>query len=424
MDKKGTDFEIRRQLLQMEMLYEIGLAIGESLDPTYVVEEILHRALVMVDARAGLLLIKDDDTDVYEVVGQAGADIAVGDIFQLPAVDQAWNERRLVQCQRDASSWRHLCIAPLESRQEIAGLLIFADKESRDGSVGPFGENDETLLSAFAHQAGAALHNARLHRNLEQAYEQLQIAQRKLAQMEQLRALGDLAAEVAHSMSHILGVIIGRADMYLNFPRDPDKAMQAILETAESGRDAIERIQQFTRLGVGKKRVPVQLHELLRQSAEDVQVLWLEKAREQDPPTIEWQLELDPLPATYANPIDLQEVVHNLLLNVLEAMPDGGVVHLTCRREADDLVAAVGDTGTGMHDEVRRQIFKPFFSTKEERGNGLGLAIAYRIITDHEGEITVHSAPNQGTCFTLRLPLCTEPPASLEDEDVAADSDH
>ena len=422
MDEKGTDFEIRRQLLQMEMLYEIGLAIGESLDPTYVVEEILQRALVMVDARAGLLLTKGDDTDAYEVIGQVGADIAVGDVFQLPAVDQAWNERRLVQCQRDASSWRHLCIAPLESRQEIAGLLIFADKESRDGSVGPFGENDEILLSAFAHQAGAALHNAHLHRDLEQAYEQLQIAQRKLAQMEQLRALGDLAAEVAHSMSHILGVIIGRADIFLNFGKDPEKTVRTIMETAESGRDAIERIQQFTRLGVGKKRVLVQLHELLRQSAEDVRVLWLEKTREQDP-AIQWQLELDPLPETYANPTDLKEAVHNLLLNALEAMPDGGTVRLTCRREGHDLVAEVGDTGTGMTDEVRRQIFEPFFSTKEERGNGLGLAIAYRIIADHEGEIAVDSAPGRGTCFTFRLPVCTEPPSALEDEDVAADSD-
>ena len=99
-------------------------------------------------------------------------------------------------------------------------------------------------------------------------------------------------------------------------------------------------------------------------------------------------------------------------------------IRLTSRRGEEDLIVEVGDSGTGMDDETRQQIFKPFFSTKEESGNGLGLAIAYRIVVDHEGEIAVDSTLGQSTCFTLRLPLRSEPPPIQEDEDVAADSDH
>jgi signal transduction histidine kinase len=423
MSEQSNDFETRRQLLQMEMLYEIGLAINESLDPTYVAEAILHRALTMIDARAGLLLAGNDADPSFAIVGQVGLNIASDDILQLPALTQAWNERQLIQIERDTASGRHLCFVPLESHQQISGLLVFADKEHRDGSVGAFNEHDETLLRAFGHQAGTALHNAQLHHNLKEAYAQLQAAQRQLAQMEQLRALGDLAAEVTHSMSHILGVIIGRADMYFNLAKDPQETMQTIMATAESGQAAIARIQQFTRLGVGKKRVEVHLHELLQQSATDVQALWQQRNGE-TAPQIEWQIELAPLPITYANPTDLKEVANNLLLNALEAMPEGGTVRLTSRRQDDNLIVEVGDSGTGMDDETRQQIFKPFFSTKEESGNGLGLAIAYRIVVDHEGEIAVDSTLGQGTRFTLRLPLRSEPPPTQEDEDVAADSDH
>ena len=139
-----------------------------------------------------------NDDASFEIIGQVGLDAASAGIVQLPALAQAWNERQLLQVADDTPAWRHLCIVPLDNRREISGLLILTDKEHRDGSVGHFNEHDESLLRAFGHQAGAALHNARLHHNLEEAYEQLQIAQRQLAQMEQLRALGDLAAEVTH----------------------------------------------------------------------------------------------------------------------------------------------------------------------------------------------------------------------------------
>ena len=410
----------------MEMLYEIGLAINESLDPTYVAQSILDRALVMVDARGGLLLVRAQEAEPPRAIGQVGLEDPgrqIPEILEIPEVEQAWQKRQLVQCEPGAANWGHLCVVPLESRKEVTGLLVVADREHREGT-GPFSESDETLLRSFAYQAGAALHNARLHDNLEQAYEQLQVAQKELAQMEQLRALGNLAADMAHAMSHILGIIIGRADLYLNVPRDPEQAMQAILEAAEGGQSVIDRIRQFTRLGVGRKRTPVAVHGLLLQALEDVQALWRQRSGEHGP-EIRWESHLTPLPETYANPTDLREVVSNLLINALEAMPDGGRLELRCSLDDDHIVFEVSDTGIGLSEEARAHLFEPFHTTKEGVGTGLGLSIVYRIVHDHEGEVEAHGAPGEGSRFVVRLPVRSEAPPVTEgaDEDVEADFD-
>ena len=420
MNNSNRDFEIRRQLLQMQMLYEIGLAINDSLDPTQVVEEILNRAIVMVDARVGLLVIKEGEDS--KILGQVGIECDLGSILAMPEVIRAWNERKLSQHLAETPAGNHLCIVPLESRGETEGLLIFVDKEQRGDSVGRFDEQDETLLQSFAYQAGASLYNARLHENLEVAYEKLKIAQRKLAQMEQLRALGELGAQVAHAMNHVLGIIVGHADLYLNFGRDPEKTVKTIIETAESGQSVMKRIQRFSRLNVGKQRVQVDMVSVIDKVVADMQALWHDR-QGPEAALVEWFIHLQSVPDSYANPTDLQEVIRNIVLNALEAMPDGGQLEITCSHEREFINVSVRDTGVGMNEETKKKIFTPFFSTNEEWGTGLGLAIAYRIIADHEGDIGVESDVSEGSCFTIRLPIKKGPKISMEDHDEAPDLD-
>lgn len=407
----------------MEMLYEIGVAINESLDPTHVADEILQRAVVMVDARGGALLVRDEGEDGARLVGQIGMGEDMEEVLKLAEVEEAWGQTELVQKEMDGHRWKHLCLVPLESGQMVNGLLIIADREHRGGKVGSFSENDESLLHSFAYQAGAALHNARLHHNLEEAYEQLQIAQRKLAQMEQLRALGDLAADLAHAMAHIMGIIIGRADMYLNFKRDPEQTIRGIMEAAENGQEVINRIRQFTRLGVGKKREERDINQLMEEAVAEVGDLW-HKRHGENGPDIEWQIELGELSKTFVNPTDMREVFVNLLLNGLEAMPEGGRIQVETSEQEKGLSIQVADTGIGMDEETKEQIFQPFYTTKEEVGTGLGLSIVYRIVDDHGGEIDVQSALGQGTRFAIQLPIIAEaPPESGEGKDGESDLD-
>ncbi len=410
-----SDFEVRRQLLQMEMLYEIGVALNESLDPSQVAEEILQRALVMVDARSAMLLVRTEES--FEILGRAGSVEGADEVLKLTEVAQAWNGSEPVTATRNAAAWQNLCIIPLQCQQHVEGLLVVADRETRDAAVGPFTDNDQALLQSFAYQAGAAMHNARLHHDLEDAYDELQKAQRKLAQLEQLRALGDLAADMVHAMGHYMGIISGRAEMFLSFGKEPEKNMQAVLETAEEGKEVIERIRMSTRLGVGKERVAAHLSELAGQAVEDIRALWTERAGDSGP-AIEWQLELQPLPETYLNPTDMKEVLNNLLLNALEAMPDGGKLTISSVQQEGQIGIDVTDTGTGMTEETRRRILEPFFTTKEDVGTGLGLSIAYRIVEDHGGNLEIESTPGKGSSFEVLLPVASSPPPVEAEEDL------
>ena len=404
----------------MQMLYEIGLEINGSLDLTQVIEEILNRAIVMVDARIGLLVISDNER--AKIVGQVGVEDDLSMIIELPEVINAWKQEKLSQHVVNISSGKHICIVPLVSRGETGGLLIFFDKEKRNNTVGPFEEQDESLLQSFAYQAGASLHNARLYESLDTAYEELKAAQLKLAQMEQLRALGELGAQVAHAMNHTLGIIAGHADMYLSFGRDPENTMKTILNTAESGQGVMERLQQFIRLNVGKKRVLVDIGQLIEESVSDIKALWLGRHGE-NVSHVDWMIDLDKVSETYANPTDIKEVISNITLNALEAMPIGGRLEIRCYEEKEFINIVFIDTGIGMNEETQKNIFAPFFSTNDDWGTGLGLAISYRIVADHNGEIEVSSSVDEGSCFTVRLPINIELQNNLEEHDDSTDID-
>ncbi|MEW6754270.1 MAG: HAMP domain-containing sensor histidine kinase [Candidatus Latescibacterota bacterium] len=158
------------------------------------------------------------------------------------------------------------------------------------------------------------------------------------------------------------------------------------------------------------QRELVDLGTLLRDSVDATQALWRERAGA-EAPAVDWKLDLQAVPATWANGADLKDVFGNLLLNALEAMPRGGTLGVTCAPEAGHLCVRIRDTGVGMTEEVRQRALQPFYSTKGDAGTGLGLSIVYRIVDDHGGEVELDSTRGQGTCVLVRLPVKEGPPA-------------
>ena len=119
-------------------------------------------------------------------------------------------------------------------------------------------------------------------------------------------------------------------------------------------------------------------------------------------------------------PRQIGQVVLNLLVNAVQAVPaQGGVVKVSTREEPGEVVVEVRDNGVGMTKEVQGQLFQPFFTTKPVgEGTGLGLAVAYGIITGHGGRIEVESEPGRGTCFTVRLPCAGEESAGRREREA------
>jgi signal transduction histidine kinase len=116
-------------------------------------------------------------------------------------------------------------------------------------------------------------------------------------------------------------------------------------------------------------------------------------------------LELMPLPQIVGRAAELREVLTNLLLNAVEAMPQGGQLTLRSWTEGREVCVAVSDTGVGMTPEVQRRLFDPFFTTKGVRGTGLGLSVSQALIKAHHGTLTAHGEAGRGTTFIIRLPI-------------------
>ena len=387
-----NDFESRRQLLRLEMLYEIGLAINESLDPTHVAQEVLDRALMMMDARGAMLFVKNENEGL-EVIARVG-DGEPSELLELEELHEAWNSRSLVQSDHETALGHHLCIVPLESHKEVSGLLVLADRERRDGTTGPFSESDETLLHSFAYQAGIAINNAQLHRRLEQAYEQLRQAQK-------MEALGQLAGGVAHDFNNLLTIINGYSELGQLKTEQGSPLHDNLDEIRQAGTRAASLTRQllaFTRHQVTQPEV-LDLNTLIG----DMQKMLGRLISE----SVEFSFDPEPdLGLVKADPGQIQQIVMNLSINARDAMPRGGTLSVETKNvDLDENYArqhlevkpgpyarfSVGDTGTGMDAGTKEQIFTPFFTTKGVgEGTGLGLAMVQSITRQHDGHTATY----------------------------------
>jgi PAS domain S-box-containing protein len=227
----------------------------------------------------------------------------------------------------------------------------------------------------------------------------------RLSETEKLRALGELASGVAHDFNNLLGAILGRAQLLRQKGLDPkvDRDVAVIEKAAQDGRETVRRIQEFSRTRRDKQFHAVDLGEILKDALDITQTRWKDDALARKI-HVKASLDTEPVPPMLGNASELREVFTNLILNAVDAMPQGGRLDLRCRSEGDRVVASVTDTGVGMTEEIRTHLFDPFFTTKGARGMGLGMSVVYGIVTRHEGRVEVSTSLGRGTTFTLNFP--------------------
>jgi two-component system NtrC family sensor kinase len=239
-------------------------------------------------------------------------------------------------------------------------------------------------------------------------------AQRKvenqLHQSEKLTALGQLAGGIAHDFNNLLQAILGYAQLMKQNPGDArlvSRSLQVLETAALDGSETVRRIQQFARLRPDEQFVPVDLNQIVQDAVAITRPRWEEKVAHENRP-LHLRLDLGPIPPLSGRPSALTELTTNLILNAIDAMPDGGTLTISTRRRiGGGGVLAIADTGVGIPEAVGHRIFEPFFSTKGEGGSGLGLAMVYSIVTRHGGNIHVDSEPGRGATFTLMFPAAT-----------------
>jgi signal transduction histidine kinase len=302
----------------------------------------------------------------------------------------------------------YACV-PLQGKEHCFGVLVLDNPQSRE----VIASGRIRFLEIFASQAGAAMENAQLLGRLEHAHRDLMETQEKLIQGERLAVLGEMSATVAHELKNPLVSIGGFARRLERLdPGDPRQTeYSGIIATEVSRMEALLRnILSFSKqhmLCLAPCNLSAVVSESLQLVAETIagQNIRLEERQADD------------LPLIQADAQKLRQVLLNLLSNACHAMPDGGILRLRTRRcllrGQPAVEIEVEDTGEGIPAELMRNIFNPFFTTKEQ-GTGLGLSISHRIIEHHLGEIEVTNTET-GARFLVRLPV-THPAAPQVDK--------
>ncbi len=311
--------------------------------------------------------------------------------------------RRLIE-----AGLRSVLLVPVSSEGELLGVLCAGRPTPR-----AFTDADVAFLTDLADHLAVTFRNARLFAELERAYKELQQAQAVLVQQEQLHALGRMASGIAHDINNALVPIVGYAEL---LERHGDEQVRErarrLREAAEDITRIVERLRVFYRpRALEESLEAVDLNEAVQRVAELTRPRWYDEVHREGV-TIEFDTDLTPdLPPIAAVGAEVREALTNLVFNAVDAIlakrtPRGRIVVRT-RRQDDWAIVEVTDTGVGMDEETRRRALEPFFTTKGERGCGLGLAMVYGIMQRHDGGIELDSRLGQGTTARLIFPVRT-----------------
>jgi signal transduction histidine kinase len=264
---------------------------------------------------------------------------------------------------------------------------------------GPFLKEERSLIDAVAGRVALIVERREAEQDRSRLHDQLRHADR-------LATIGQLAAGVAHELNEPLGNILGFAQLAKKCPALPAQAkgdIEKIEAASLHARETIKKLLVFARQTSPQRR-PVQLNRLIEEGLHFFKARCAKEG-------IELVLALSPgLPEITADPAQLNQVLVNLVVNALQAMPGGGTLTVRTRPRVTSgeghISLVVEDTGTGMSEDVIEKLFVPFFTTKDVgEGTGLGLPVAHGIVTSHGGSIRVESALGRGTRFEIKLPL-------------------
>ncbi|MEP7102188.1 MAG: ATP-binding protein, partial [Burkholderiales bacterium] len=317
-----------------------------------------------------------------------------------------------------------LVLAPLQSESRVFGVLVAARVLPQSFSSG----DCEFLRQLSAHVALAA-QQAELHGALQRAYDDLRQTQQSAMQQERLRALGQMASGIAHDINNAISPAALYTESLLE--REPHLSergrgyLVTIARAIDDVAATVARMREFYRQREPQMLLtPVHLNLLVQQVIDLTRARWSDMPQQRGT-VVDVELDLAPdLPALLGVESEVREALINLVFNAVDAMPDGGVLTLRTRcagSSGDDAeaparraVVEVTDTGVGMDDDTRRRCLEPFFTTKGERGTGLGLAMVYGVAQRHGADVGITSSVGHGTTMRLSFPVPEDQPAVLE----------
>lgn len=260
---------------------------------------------------------------------------------------------------------------------------------------GPFLLEERQLLDSVAKELSLIIEQRQADEERSRLRDQLRHADR-------LATLGQLSAGIAHEINEPLANILGFAQLISkkeNLPNDIANDIEKIVKATLHAREVVKKLMLFSRQMPTKKQA-VDLNQIVRDG-----IYFLESRCIKEGVKLVRRLD-NRLPKINADPSQMHQVLVNLIVNAIQAMPSGGKLILSTAHDQDSVYLSVEDTGIGMPDEILKKIFTPFFTTKDVgQGTGLGLAVVHGIVSGHGGSIDVESKVGKGSKFTVKLPI-------------------
>jgi signal transduction histidine kinase/CheY-like chemotaxis protein len=422
-----TQRHLEAQLGRLDLLQRTTRAIGERQDLPSILQVIVARleSELPVDFACIARYVAAEKTLIVESLGARSAGLAAEGGVQLrerlPVDDDAAARvfanivyepelglTELPFLRRFARFGTAAVVsAPLVGREGGWGVLV-AGRNSPDS----FPSAEIEFLRQLSEHASLAVRQVRLTDDLKRAYDELRQSQLTIAQQERLRALGQMASGIAHDINNAVSPVTLYVESLLE--REPSltergrRQLETIRRAVEDVTNTVQRMREFYR----RRDKPADLG-LVELNTVCHEVIDLTRARwSNDAPgqggEIELREELSAKPIwVRAVEGELRDALVNLVFNAVDAMPAGGKLSLHTGGEArgGELgCVAVSDTGVGMDDATRARCLEPFFTTKGERGTGMGLAMVYGMVERFEGRMEIESEPGRGTTVRLLLP--------------------
>lgn len=436
-DRQRAEESLRQQLTRINLLNSITRAIIDRQDLESVVLVVLRQLQDHLPIDWGRVYLFDSDSEFISVAAktsQAKRSAGQLEIFPRPVpiretgleacrsgetilLEQTAASEAAVAVKLHALGLESAVAVPMRVENELFGILVAARN-----SANAFSPEESEFLKMLSAQVALAGHQARLHAQLQEAYNELRETQIAVMQQERLRALGQMASGIAHDINNALCPIVVYSDLLLQdvskFSDATARNLQNIKTAGEDIAHIVSRMREFYRARDKTDALhPVNLNKTA------VQVVDLTRPRWRDIPqarglVVELETALDPqIPEIMGNESEIREALTNLILNSVDAMPEGGKVTIRSRSaawggEVTHVMVEVSDTGTGMDEETRRRCLEPFFSTKGKRGTGLGLAMVYGVVERHEGSIEIQSSIGRGTTMKLIFPVRSATPSA------------
>ena len=430
MQTEQNEKRMRAQVNRLALLQEITHSIGSRHDLKSIFQVVLRSLEEHLPIDFGCVCLCDaaNDTVAIESVGTAsesacqalgllpGTVVSVGKNGLYRAVNGALiyePDTAVVNSpftHRFAEAGFHsLVLSPLAVESNVFGVLV-AVRRDREA----FTSGDCEFLKQLSGHVALAAHEAQLYGALQRAYEDLRHSQQTVMQTERLRALGEMASGIAHDINNAISPVALYAELLMNQEGQLSEAGRGQLGTIRRAIDdvagTIERMREFYRpreTTRAFKRLDV--HGAIDQVIELTQPRW-RALPEQRGIVIELRKEYAKgLPEVMGDEVELRDALTNLVFNAVDAMPEGGTLTLRTKAVVDGdgrstVRIEVSDTGIGMNEDTRRRCIEPFFTTKGERGTGLGLASVFGMLQRHSAALEVDSAPGKGTTMRMIFP--------------------